>query len=190
VAPKRKVAAPGAIEPGLHLVIGAGSRLLRSAPIRNAPRRVLQPPFLVPGILKEITTRTSPLAQLSELVLDVLSRDGRVLDSFGWPWTGEAFYDGPLSPAMAQQGIRLGRIVSQQEELRVLRVPVPADAAFLLFSRSAVDFDPVSRPLLIRGGLALYSLVSPMPPVPRLPIAADNLLPEPLPVRAPLAGPH
>ena len=60
---------------------------------------------------------------ISELVLDVLRRDGRVLDSFGWPWTSEAFYDGPLPAALAQEGVRNWRVESLQS-IRVLRVPV------------------------------------------------------------------
>ena len=41
------------MEPGLHLVLGEVGRILRSAPIRNAPRRFLQPPFLGPKTRSE-----------------------------------------------------------------------------------------------------------------------------------------
>jgi hypothetical protein len=175
---KRKTEPP-AIEPGLHLVLGDMGQVLRSAEIRNAPRRFLQPPFLTPRTLKQITV------PMSELVLDVLGRDGRRLDSFGWPWTAEAFYDRPLREVV--QGIvqyetlRVGRLESLQP-LRVLRVPVPKSTAFLLFSRTLAAPVGNGRTFALRRiGLALYSRHSPIPPVPRLPIRGVNLSPQPLP---------
>jgi hypothetical protein len=175
VGPGRKVEPADPIEPGLHLVIGRLGKILRSAPIGNAPRRHLQPPFLGPRTLKEIEK------PISELVLEFLRRDGRVLDSFGWPWTSEAFYDRPLSTALAREGVRIGRLESRQP-LRVLRVPVPPSAAFLLFSQSVVTIGPgLERKTFIRKGLRLYSLPPSDLPRPPLEDFAQHLGVDPLP---------
>jgi hypothetical protein len=168
-------------EPGLHLVIGERGTIVRSAPIRNAPRDVLQPPFLSEATVEQITT------PLSELVLNVLGRDGRVLDSFGWPWTAEAFYD---TSAKEREGVRVGRVASLQP-LRLLRVPIAEGATFLLFSQTSVmPGEGRGSRAPRRTGLTLYSLVSPIPPRPRLPEYAAGLRPRPLPGRAPLLRPN
>jgi hypothetical protein len=175
---KKEAAPADRPEPGLHIVMNDLGQVVRSAPIRNAPSRFLQPPFLSPRTLKQITE------PISELVLDVLGPNGRRLDSFGWPWTGEAFYDRPLREVLrglvAYETIRVGRSRSNLT-LRVLRVPVVRSAAFLLFSRSAViqGKDP-ERPAIRRSGLTLYSL-TPVPARPRLPDFARGLPAEPLP---------
>jgi hypothetical protein len=163
-------------------VIGELGTIVRSAPIRNAPRNVLQPPFLSEATVDQITT------PLSELVLNVLRRDGRVLDSFGWPWIAEAFYD---TPAKKQsRGVRVGRVASLQP-LRLLRVPIAKTATFLLFSQASVVPDEDLGPRAPRRrGLTLYSLVSPIPPPPLLPEYAARLRPQPLPGRAPLLRPN
>lgn len=177
-------AAAAKAEPGLHLVMGDLGNVLRSASLRSAPRRFLQPPFLGPRTLKEIEK------PISELVLDVLRRDGRVLDSFGWPWTSEAFYDGPLPAALAQEGVRIGRVESLQS-IRVLRVPVAPTAAFLLFSQSVVTIGQGAKAkTLVRQGLALYSLPGPILPRPRLEPFAQRLGVDPLPGRADLPRPR
>jgi hypothetical protein len=175
-------------EPGLHLVLNDLGQVVRSAEIRNAPRRFLQPPFLTPRTLKLITV------PMSELVLDLLGPDGRRLDHFGWPWTAEAFYDRSLREVVqglvAYGTLRVGRLESRQP-LRALRVPVPKSTAFLLFSRTIASQESGKKTLtLSRMGLALYSRVSPIPPVPRLPITGANLSPEPLPGPKPLAQPR
>jgi hypothetical protein len=186
MGPERMAEPAAPIEPGLHLVMGELGRILRSAPIRNAPRRVLQAPFLGPRTVNKIKE------SISELVLDLLHRDGRVLDSFGWPWTSEAFHDGPLEQALAQEGIRIGRIETKsRESIRVLRVPVPSSAAFLLFSQTAVTPRMGSKPRgVTRRGLALYTLVSPIPSRPKLPDFAEGLGVEQLPARTPLVTPR
>ncbi len=171
-------------EPGLHLVIGDLGEVLRSAEIRNAPRRFVQPPYLNRETLKDVTK------SLSELVLDLLGPDGRVLDSFGWPWTAEAFFDRP--PTKEHKGKKAGRFRSPTAEtLRLLRVPVPGPAAFLLFSKSIAVFGRQRRPESVkRVGLTLYSRVSPVPHPPRLPDFARDLPLRPLPGRATLPRPH
>ena len=142
-------------------------------------------------VRENLKTITGPI---SELVLDLLAGDGRVLDSFGWPWTGEAFYDGPLSRALVQEGIRPGRMESPQT-VRVLRVPRPAAATFLLFSQTRVSFaEQLGAPgslvtltrtvSLQRIGIALYPLESPAPPIPPLPDFAEGLGSRPLPGKA------
>ena len=113
-----------------------------------------------------------------------------MLDSFGWPWTSEAFYDGPLSTALAQEGIRIGRLESRQP-IRILRVPVPRSAAFLLFSQSVVTIGQGSQPkTFIRKGLALYSLPPSDLPRPPLKDFAQRLGVDPLPGPATPVGPR
>ena len=175
--------------PGLHLVLGPGGRIVRSARIRNAPAEFLEKPFLdeekARSLRKELAERKTPI---QELVLDVLRRDGRVLASFGWPWLGEAFLESALD-----QDLLRGRVMVDQP-LRILSVPRPAAATFFLFSRSEVRLDETKRPLFERTGLTLYSLVeppAPQPPVPPLPRFADRaqrlVLPGPVPVPLPPA---
>lgn len=184
------MAEPVRREPGLHLVIGERGIVLRSAPIRNAPRRGLQPPMLTAEGLDRIDRPGGPKALPSELVLDVLGRNGRVLDSFGWPWTAEAFYDRPHDKG--NEGLPAGRIEVRQT-LRILRVPVASSAAFLLFSRSSLSLGKDSRKgTVTRGGLSLYSLLSGIRPgesaLPRFPGFAIGLGARPLPGRVPLRG--
>lgn len=171
-------------EPGLHLVLDEHGGILRSAPIRNAPAAFLQPPFLTPRRLKQIT------GPYVELILDVLRLDGRVVDSFGWPWMTEAFFDRPVVIRFAaMETVTIGR-VETPPALRVVRVPTPRSAAFLLFSESRVNIGPDAKPHLgLRQGIALYSLVKPVPPNPPLPAFADHLRAQELPGPAPLVRP-
>lgn len=175
--------------PGLHLVLGQGGLIIRSARIRNAPAAFLQEPFLneetARSLSKELVERKTPI---QELVLDVLRLDGRVLASFGWPWLGEAFVESALD-----QDLLRGRVMVDQP-LRILSVPRPAVATFFLFSRSQVALDASKQPRFERRGLTLYSLIeppAPQPPVPPLPRFADSaqphVLPGPVPVRLPPA---
>lgn len=162
------------IEPGLHLLISESGRILRAAPIRNAPRRHLQPPFLGPETVMGIEK------PISELVLEFLSSDGLVLDAFGWPWTSEAFHDGPIGAALAQEGSPVGRLESRQP-IRILRVPLPPSAAFLLSSESFVEFTFGGANTFGRRGKALYSLPPSDLPPPPLGDYAKRLEVEPLP---------
>ena len=173
-----------AAEPGLHLVIGEHGGILRSAPIRNAPAAFLQPPFLTAQRLKKLT------APYQELILDVLRLDGRVVGSFGWPWSTEAFFDRPfVQRVVALEGTLIGR-AETPPALRVLRVPTPRSAAFLLFSESRVEIGADSKPRLgLRQAVALYSLVKPVPPNPPLPDFAKHLEALELPGPAPLVRP-
>jgi IgA Peptidase M64 len=167
--------------------MGDRGQVVRSAEIRNAPRRFLQPPFLTPRTLKQITV------PMSELVLDVLRPDGRRLDSFGWPWTAEAFFDRPLGDVIqglvAYESIRIGRSESILP-LRALRVPVAPSAAFLLFSQSVASPGTASAPpMLQRFGRALYSLAPAVLARPDLPDFASALPVDSLPGAVPVARP-
>ena len=148
-------------------------QILRSAPIRNAPRQGLRAPFLsdeVPHGLR---------GTVSELVLTLLSpRDA--IDSFAWPFEAEAFFDRPIRNQPG--GIRGGRRDSGQT-LRVLRVPVPARTAFLFFYRTdATGVEGGAPQPPKRSALALYGLQGPpFPPLPPMPFPEVRLEPLPLP---------
>jgi hypothetical protein len=167
-------------EPGFHLVLGHEGRILRSAPIRNAPRRHLQAPYLTPEVVGRLEE------PLKELVLDVLGRDGSVLDSVGWPWIDEAFFE--RRPPTARDRSRGGR-VKIFPAVRVLRIPVTQGGRFFLFSETDVPFLPDGTRPLTRRGLSLYSLVTPVPPPPPVPEFAGRLAVEPLPGPVPLPRP-
>lgn len=155
-------------ESGLHLVVDVAEsdlRILRSAPIPSVPRRALQPPFL------DVTKKYDFNAPVSELVLDLLDAKGKVLESFGWAWRAEAFSDQPLRGE--SDGFQGGRVRSDHT-LRLLEIPAPPSASFLLFARSDVGPGPGPRGVR-RTELVLYSLVTPPLPAPPLPVATRTL---------------
>lgn len=181
---KKKKATPAArAEAGQHLVVDVqkgGLKVQRSAPVGNAPRRALQPPFLDP---RRSYSYPKPVA---ELVLDLLDLEGRVLESFAWPWATDAFFDRPA----AEGGFEGGRRPSGHTA-RVLLVPVPKATVFYLFSRSDVPAGGEGAPRQVtRTALAIYTASSPVPPLPRLPFPAAGLDVRPLPGRRPLPEPR
>lgn len=161
--------------PGLYLVLDVGKvvRILRSVEIRNAPRQGLRPPFL---------DREAPdglVGTVDELVLTLLGlRDE--LDSFGWPFEAQAFFDRPVRGAPG--AMRGGRRDSGQS-LRILRVPVPRETAFLFFHRADTTGVRGQAPQPPRRrALGLYCLQGPpFPPVPPLPVPGVLVSPVALP---------
>jgi len=123
---------------------------------------------------------------MKELVLDVLGRDGSVLDSVGWPWIDDAHFD--RWPPHARDGFRSGR-VKIVPAVRVLRIPITQYSMFFLFSETHLLVRRDGTRVLRRGGLSLYSLVTPVPPPPPLPDFARGLVVEALPGPVPLARP-
>jgi len=160
---------------GLHLVLDVGKevRILRSAPIRNVPRQGLRSPLLGYEAPEGLT------GTVSELVLTLLSLREAV-DSFGWPFEAEAFFDRPVRGVPG--AIRGGRRDSGQT-LRVLRVPVPRETAFLFFYRTdAVRVEGRAPQPPRRRALGLYSVLGPpYAPLPPLPVPGVRLQPLPLP---------
>jgi hypothetical protein len=161
-------------QPGLHLVVNVMHDdvvILRSAPLRNAGRRALQPPFLDPA-RKYRFDRTA-----AELVLDVLDVKARVIESFSWLWNAEAFHDRPHEDVY--DGIQGGRVYSALG-LRILVIPVDAAAALLRFSRSDVSAGPEERGV-VRTPLSLYEVRPLGTHIPPPPFPGPPLTPRALP---------
>lgn len=166
-------------QPGLHLVVKVMQHdvtVLRSAPVGNAGRRALQPPFLDPA------RRYRFDRPAAELVLELLDPRGGVVDSFSWLWRTEAFHDAPHPDV--QGGIQGGRVYSALG-LRILVVPVEPVAALLLFSRSEVSAGPIER-RVDRTPLSLYEL-RPLTHAPPLPFPGHPPAPRALPGAARIA---
>jgi hypothetical protein len=122
----------------------------------RAPRAILRPPLLGP----ETWRRYTPPA--GEIAIATLTLEGRPLETFGWPAAPMAFFD---RHANGDYGEIEGRPQPSGIPMRLLRIPAPADTAFLYLYRSDLDGSAVA-PV---GQRALYYIPAPGRRPPRIP---------------------
>jgi len=121
---------PAPLEPGLYLFITVTRDTVsvrQVARLEKTSRYHLRAPLLTPA------TRADFESPASELVLEVIGADGKVLDSFGWPAEAEAFVD-RLDPETGDF-VHTPPARSWEWDAR-FRIPLGANARYLRFYRA------------------------------------------------------
>jgi hypothetical protein len=139
------------VEPGYDLSVRVthdAVAVRRATVLERVSRFGLRGPVLTEDKARRLKTSAS------ELVLETLDPDGGVLDTFAWPATA-IVYDDRINPA---NGDFTGSPMELDEWNGRLRIPVPAAARYLFFSRTHVAAGPDRASERTRRALGAYDL--------------------------------